>query len=48
MKYLVIVAFVAIIGSLAVALFFMMKSKDNGRTRGQKMAFALGLRVASG
>ena len=46
MKYLVIVAFVAIIGSLAVALFFMMKSKDNGRTRGQKMAFAMGLRVA--
>ena len=46
MKYLVIFAFVAIIGSLATALFFMMKRQVNGKTRSQKMAFALGLRVA--
>jgi hypothetical protein len=45
MKYLVIVAFIAITASLATALFFMMKSNHNGKTRGQKMAFALGLRV---
>jgi hypothetical protein len=46
MKYLVIVAFIAIAASLATALFFMMKSNNNGKTRGQKMAFALGMRVA--
>jgi hypothetical protein len=46
MKYLVLIAFIAILASLATALFFMMKSKDSGKTRGQKMAFALGLRVA--
>jgi hypothetical protein len=45
MKYLVIVAFIAITASLATALFFMMKSNNNGKTRGQKMAFALGMRV---
>ena len=46
MKYLVIVAFIGITASLATALFFMMKRKGNGKTQGQKMAFALGLRVA--
>ena len=46
MKYLVLMAFIAILASLATALFFMIKSKDKGKTRGQKMAFALGLRVA--
>jgi hypothetical protein len=45
MKYLVIIAFIAITASLATALFFMMKSNNNGKTRGQKMAFALGMRV---
>jgi hypothetical protein len=45
MKYLVILAFIAIIGSLATALFFMMKNNDGGKTRGQKMALALGVRV---
>jgi hypothetical protein len=45
MKYLVITAFIAITASLATALFFMMKSNNNGKTRGQKMAFALGMRV---
>ncbi|MDO9195168.1 twin transmembrane helix small protein [Rhodoferax sp.] len=45
MKYLVILAFVAIIGSLGTALFFMMKNDGNGTTRGQKMARALAMRV---
>lgn len=45
MKYLVILAFVAIIGSLGTALFFMMKNDANGKTRGQKMARALAMRV---
>lgn len=45
MKYLVIVAFIGITASLATALFFMMRSSGSGKTRGQKMAFALGLRV---
>ena len=45
MKYLVILAFIAIIGSLATALFFMMKNNASGKSRGQKMAFALAMRV---
>lgn len=45
MKYLVILAFVAIIGSLGTALFFMMKNDANGKTRGHKMARALAMRV---
>ena len=44
MKYWVILAFVAIIGSLAGALFFMMKG-GSGETRSKKMARALALRV---
>lgn len=45
MKYLVILAFVAIIGSLGTALFFMMKNDANGKSRSQKMARALAMRV---
>ena len=45
MKYLVILAFVAIIGSLGTALFLMMKNDASGKSRGQKMARALALRV---
>ena len=45
MKYLVILAFFAIIGSLGTALFFMMKNDTNGKSRGQKMARALAMRV---
>ncbi len=44
MKYWVILAFVAIIGSLAGALFFMMKGSSE-KTRSRKMALALALRV---
>jgi cytochrome bd-type quinol oxidase subunit 2 len=46
MKYLVILAFVAIIGSLGSALFFMMKSNDDGKSRSNRMARALAMRVA--
>ena len=45
MKYWVILAFVAIIGSLAGALLFMMKGSSE-KTRSRKMALALAMRVA--
>lgn len=45
MKYLIIFAYVAIIGSLGLALFFMMKSHTEGKSRDQKMVVALALRV---
>ncbi len=45
MKYWVILAFVAIIGSLGGALLFMMKNHQ-GPARARKMALALALRVA--
>lgn len=48
MTYLVIIAFVAILGSLAAALVFMMKggSPQNGQTAPQRgMAKALAFRV---
>jgi hypothetical protein len=45
MKYLVILAFVAIIGSLGLALFFMMRGHANEKSRDLKMARALALRV---
>lgn len=46
MKYWVILAFVGIIGSLGTALFFLLKNNDAGNSRSQKMALALGIRVA--
>ena len=46
MKFWVILAFVAIIGSLGSALFFMMKNTGNANARSRKMALALALRVA--
>lgn len=50
MKALVALAFVAILGSLASALFFMMRggrtdSADEDRRRGDNMARALALRI---
>lgn len=47
MKYLVILAFIAIVGSLASALFFMMrgdKALDNKR-RSRNMEWSLALRI---
>lgn len=45
MKYLVAVAFIAILGSLGSALYFMMQDGRNGRAKTSNMARALGLRV---
>lgn len=48
MKYLVVVAFIAILASLASALFFMMRNGRNDkddRAKGNHMAKALALRV---
>ncbi len=50
MTYLVIVAFIAIIGSLAAALFFMMRGgapsdDENSAPRKNHMARALAFRV---
>ncbi len=48
MTYLVIIAFVAILASLGVALFFMMRGggkDDSGANASQKMARALAARV---
>ncbi|WP_299764403.1 twin transmembrane helix small protein [Ramlibacter sp.] len=45
MTYLVILAFVAILGSLAAALYFMMRNGDDNRAKGSKMARALAFRV---
>ena len=48
MKYLVVVAFLAILASLASALFFMMRNGRDGkddRAKGNRMAKALALRV---
>lgn len=46
MGYLVTLAFVAIIGSLAFALFFMMRSQpDTPGKPSKRMAWALAMRV---
>jgi cytochrome bd-type quinol oxidase subunit 2 len=45
MKYLVTIAFVAILASLGAALFFMMRGGQKGNETSRKMARALGLRV---
>ena len=49
MTYLVSLGFLAILGSLATALFFMLrggeKDKQNGKTKANNMARALAFRV---
>ena len=45
MKYLVLAAFIAIIGSLASALFFMMRDGRNGKPKSSNLARALAFRV---
>ncbi len=45
MKYFAIFAFIAILASLATALFFMLRGHSDGKTSSRKMALALGLRV---
>jgi hypothetical protein len=45
MKYLVVLAFVAILASLGSALFFMMRDGQNGKPKSSNMARALAFRV---
>ena len=45
MKYLVILAFIAIIGSLGSALFFMVRDGRDGKAKTSNMARALAWRV---
>lgn len=45
MKYLVIVGFLVIVGTLASALVFMMKGQAEGKSKNKKMAWALAARV---
>lgn len=45
MKILVALAFVAIIGSLASALFFMMRDGSDGKAKTSNMARALTFRI---
>jgi hypothetical protein len=45
MKYFVLVAFLAILGSLGSALFFMMRDGRNGKPKTSNMARALAFRV---
>jgi formate/nitrite transporter FocA (FNT family) len=45
MKYLVALAFLAIIASLGSALFFMMRDGRDGKPKSSKMARALAFRV---
>ncbi len=45
MKYLIVLAFIGILGSLATALFFMLRNKVEEKSRSRKMASALALRV---
>ena len=45
MKYLVVLAFIVIIGSLGAALYFMLRRDSQGQLRGNRMVRALALRV---
>ncbi len=45
MKYLVLLAFIAIIGSLGSALWFMMRDGQDGKAKTSNMARALAFRV---
>ena len=45
MKYLVVLAFIAIIASLASALYFMMRDGQDGKPKTSNMARALAFRV---
>jgi hypothetical protein len=45
MTYIALFAFIAILGSLGVALFFMMRGDRSGSDASKKMARALAMRV---
>lgn len=46
MTIFVALGFLAILASLATALFFMMRTGKNNRERGRRMAWALTARIA--
>ncbi|MEO8543234.1 MAG: twin transmembrane helix small protein [Burkholderiaceae bacterium] len=46
MTYLVILAFVAILGSLGAALYFMLRGGGDTQEKSQRMVRALAMRVA--
>ncbi len=46
MKYFVVLAFIAIVGSLISALVFMVNTGDDKTIRRKRMALSLALRVA--
>ena len=45
MTYAVALAFLAILASLGAAVFFMLRKERGDKSRNQKMAWALALRV---
>jgi ABC-type multidrug transport system permease subunit len=45
MSYLVAFAFIVILGSLAAALYFMMRGGENTPSKSKRMARALAMRV---
>ncbi|MDM0012403.1 twin transmembrane helix small protein [Variovorax sp. J22P168] len=45
MKYLVALAFIGILGSLAVALYFMLRDGRDGRSKSGGMVRALTVRI---
>lgn len=45
MTYLVVLALVAIVGSLGTALFFMLKDGSDGKAKTSNMARALAVRI---
>lgn len=45
MKFLVALAFIAILASLGSALFFMMRGRGDDKSKGDNMARALAFRV---
>ena len=45
MKYFVVLAFFAIVASLATALFFMMRNGRDDKAKGSHMAKALAVRI---
>jgi hypothetical protein len=45
MSYLVALAFLAVLASLATALFFMLRGGNNPTAQSKRMAYALAMRV---
>lgn len=45
MSYLVVIAFIVILGSLAFALYFMLRGSDSDTEKSKRMMRALAMRV---